>query len=110
MEGHIRRVRNGYLVELRTGTAWLADRQEDISSTLARKLIRKDPYKLSRRREVLTASVCPQLEDEAHLRVKEDPEVTRLVRQALPGRLIDPYKGVMVRKHLVKAAEDCTIE
>jgi hypothetical protein len=70
----------GYLVELRAGTAWFADRKEDILSTLIYKLIWKDPYKLRGYREVFTILVYPRLEDKAYLRVEEDPEVAYLAR------------------------------
>jgi hypothetical protein len=44
------------------------------------------------------------------LQVKEDPEVTRLAYKALPGNLINPYKRVIVYKHLVQAIKDRPIE
>jgi hypothetical protein len=78
VERHIRCVRHGYPVELRTVTDRLADRKDDITPTLVRKLIWKDTRKLGSRREVLAASVCPRLEDQAHLRVEKDPEMACL--------------------------------
>lgn len=45
-----------------------------------------------------------------HLRVKKDPEVARLGGQSLAGGLLDPYKGIVVRQHLVEAVEDPTIK
>ena len=44
------------------------------------------------------------------MRVKKDPEVTCLAREALLGSLIDPYKRVIVYKHLVQAIKDYLIE
>jgi hypothetical protein len=42
---------------LRTVAAWFADREEDITSTLVRKLVREDPCYLRRGWEVLTPPV-----------------------------------------------------
>jgi hypothetical protein len=42
VEWYIRSISNGYLVELQTITAGLADRQENITPTLVYKLIRED--------------------------------------------------------------------
>jgi hypothetical protein len=50
------------------------------------------------------------LEYQAHLRVQEDPKIACLACDPLASRLVDPDKGIMVRKHLVQALEDRTVE
>jgi hypothetical protein len=44
------------------------------------------------------------------LRVQEDPKIAYLAYDPLASRLIDLDKGIMVRKHLVQALEDRTVE
>jgi hypothetical protein len=39
-----------------------------------------------------------------------DPEIARLGGESLAGRLVNLYKGIVVRKHITQAAEDHTIE
>ena len=63
VEGYIRRVSYGYIVELRTSTARFADREYNIPTALVYKLVREDARELGRRRQVLPATVCARLED-----------------------------------------------
>jgi hypothetical protein len=46
--------------------------------------------------------VSARLDNQAHLRVEQDPKIGLLTRKTFTGRLVDRNKRVIVRKHIRK--------